>query len=87
MSRLQYVIGSKIIFKFQYDNTLSHDGVVYFLDKSTFKFQYDNTLSVTSSGIVYVTSRFKFQYDNTLSCHIFSTIISNTNLNSNMIIL
>ena len=53
-----------------------------------FKFQYDNTLRNSFSALIPTADKFKFQYDNTLSVHMSGVSKhSESNLNSNMIIL
>ena len=54
-------------FKFQYDNTLSSEKLIYNFKRIIFKFQYDNTLSINGSSSPTFLTKFKFQYDNTLS--------------------
>ena len=38
--------GESLVFKFQYDNTLSWVILDWISEAATFKFQYDNTLSL-----------------------------------------
>ena len=76
-----------VLFKFQYDNTLSKEKKIEKISIISFKFQYDNTLSLVTAAINLLLVVFKFQYDNTLRGNVCKRNKSEVYLNSNMIIL